>query len=583
MNNGFDNNENLNPEIQPTEEPKVEEVPEVEEAPEADEVSEVEEAPVKPKKKKKIWIPIVIIVAVVALLVVGGIIIYNTFFKTEPFRGDLFNENLLCVKKDGKWGYVNKNGKYVIKAKYDFAENFDESGLALVGKYDEEEGRNLCGYINKKGETVVKMKYYSTSGFYDCGLAAVMNEDGEWGVINKKGEEIIKPKYEDVEIYDDGVIVLTNSKGKSYIADKDGEAISDKYDSVVWYEEAKVAAVMDDDEVGIINAKGKEILELTDDYDGLGYFNKDGVGFYVEDSKIGIITKKGKEITDAEYDFMPCYNVDSYYGGFFNENNLAIFMDEDDEWGVINSKGKIVVKAGEYAEIYHMNDGYFIAYDEDEETGYVLDEKGKEVFSFEEDDGWLDGDFFMSGLALVEDEEGNYGYVNKKGDLVIDCDYFDAYDFSLGGIARVIEEEGDEFSFIDKKGKSVGKSYTYATDFYDDGYAIVVEADGGEINYSVINEKGRKVCSIECDDIMLPYGRTILGSSISYVLDSEDFDAKEFLINYYEENYDEDEFDFGYDYIEEYVQNMLKYMDEESIRNMIVSLIRGNSSYPYGY
>lgn len=56
----------------------------------------------------------------------------------------------------GKWGYIDKTGKYVIKPKFDFANDFVE-GLAYINvgcSFDEEIGENTggkWGYVDKKG------------------------------------------------------------------------------------------------------------------------------------------------------------------------------------------------------------------------------------------------------------------------------------------------------------------------------------------------------------------------------------------------------------------------------------------------
>lgn len=568
MSEQFDNNEmleNVTPENENAEEAAIN-TDAVDESPEAS----AEAAPEKPKKKAKLMLPILIAAAaiLVAVIIIIGVAIYNVFSKPDPDVQNLFNEKLLCVKDGDKWGYVNKRGKCVIKAKYDKAYNFTENGLARVGQYNEEDGVFYYGFINKKGDTVVKAKYMYATDFYECGLAAVVDEDGEWGVIDAKGELVVKCKYEKIFIYDSGVIIAETSKGKVFLVDKKGEDISEKYEKIDWYEEAEIGVVYDDDEVGIINAKGKEILELTDDYDAISNFNENGIGLYWEDDYYGIINSKGKVITKADYEYI--------FG--FNKNNLAVFVNEDDEYGILNSKGKVIVEAGKYGDIEQIEDGWFMAVDEDEETAYILNERGKEVFSFEEDGDWyMINDFADNGLAPVVDEDEYIGFINRKGKLVIDCDYYDANSFSSCGLARVIKEEGDEFTFINERGKVVGDSYVYATDYFDDGYAVVAEVDGSEIIYKIINEKGRVVCELDCDDVLLPTGKGVLSEAIKYVVECDDFDKKEFLFNYIEENMDEDDIGVGFDNVTEYAEFIIKYLDDDGIDRMIISIVNGDN------
>ena len=64
---------------------------------------------------------------------------------------DVFHEGLARVKKNGKYGYINKEGEEVIKCQYDDASNFHE-GLAAVKKNEKKY------YIDNLGnELVFKM------------------------------------------------------------------------------------------------------------------------------------------------------------------------------------------------------------------------------------------------------------------------------------------------------------------------------------------------------------------------------------------------------------------------------------------
>ena len=55
-----------------------------------------------------------------------------------------FDEGIVAVFKDGKWGYINTKGEQIIECKFDYADDFNE-GFAAVQKDDK------WGYINTKG------------------------------------------------------------------------------------------------------------------------------------------------------------------------------------------------------------------------------------------------------------------------------------------------------------------------------------------------------------------------------------------------------------------------------------------------
>ncbi len=90
---------------------------------------------------------------------------------------------------DGDSFYINRSGKNVFNKTFERAGYFDESGLAAVksdGKY---------GYINTKGEYVISPKYDYAERFYN-GFAKVV-DNGIMQVIDKKGNVVYQPKKAD--------------------------------------------------------------------------------------------------------------------------------------------------------------------------------------------------------------------------------------------------------------------------------------------------------------------------------------------------------------------------------------------------
>ena len=127
-----------------------------------------------------------------------------------------FKEGLARVEADGKYGYIDKEGKEVLSPKYVYAKDF-RGGLARVkadGKY---------GYIDKEGKEVISPKYegswyfgknterlmvsfgnrnvdkYEYEGEFSDGLIVVI-KDGKAGVINQEGEVIIPTIYDYIYI-----------------------------------------------------------------------------------------------------------------------------------------------------------------------------------------------------------------------------------------------------------------------------------------------------------------------------------------------------------------------------------------------
>ena len=84
--------------------------------------------------------------------------------------------------------------------------------------------------------------------------------------------------------------------------------------------------------------------------------------------------------------------------------------------------------------------------------------------------GNADSGFTAEGLAVVENDEGLYGYINQYGEIAIPCQYQAACAFQEG-VAAVQNQEG-WWGYIDTQGDVfLPFEYGGATPF-DGGYAV---------------------------------------------------------------------------------------------------------------
>src|SRR6266699_1363297 len=88
--------------------------------------------------------------------------------------------------RDGKAGYIDRDGKIIIEPKLDFFSNKDgefHDGLLLTNSFD---GR----FTNTFGKAAFEKRYYVTYDFSE-GLALVSEEwTGKWGYINTAGDSV---------------------------------------------------------------------------------------------------------------------------------------------------------------------------------------------------------------------------------------------------------------------------------------------------------------------------------------------------------------------------------------------------------
>ena len=118
------------------------------------------------------------------------------------------------VRKNGKWGFVSKDGKELI------APTFTALGDEFVGGFIITfNGSKGIGFVSQKGKEIVKSKYSSARDFHNGFAAVCLN--GKWGFVDEKGKEIVKPKYDSVENFK-GTEAVVTLKGKKLKIGTDG-------------------------------------------------------------------------------------------------------------------------------------------------------------------------------------------------------------------------------------------------------------------------------------------------------------------------------------------------------------------------
>ena len=95
---------------------------------------------------------------------------------------------------------------------------------------------------------------------------------------------------------------------------------------------------------------------------------------------------------------------------------------------------------------------------------------------------------FYEGFARVK-KDGKWGYINTKGEQIVECKFDYAYDF-YEGFARV--EKDGKYGYINTKGEQIVECKFDDVRYFIEGFAAV-EKDG---NYGYINTKGEQI--VEC-------------------------------------------------------------------------------------
>ena len=281
------------------------------------------------------------------------------------------------------------------------------------------------------------------------------------------------------------------------------------------------------------------------DYAKVRHFSQ-GHSAFQENGKWGFINTAGEVVVEPQYDECHDYHngyaavkVNGKWGYIDIKHNLVIapeFQDVEDfkndlaivirdgKWGVINKTGKS--PAGIiFDEIQEYRDGYALAYADG--IQYFLDDEGEirrlhKGFEFSG---------FSNGMAAVKNKKKNkWGFIDKKGRLVIDAKYDTVYSFSNNialvkhrGMFKYIKKSGGEqyiegitgqplefvngfakiklfngYSYIGSDFKRIPYTYREVSDFKSNGLAAVRLGDN---SLSYINSTGKEKFKMNYDMI----------------------------------------------------------------------------------
>ncbi len=193
-----------------------------------------------------------------------------------------FKEGVAEVSKDGKYGYINKQGKEIIPVQYDI-QHYDDILADLIDGYLYDQQHSVNGiitlnkgekqiyFLNKQGKEVIPLQYDSVKNSSKNLYQVIMN--GKLGFINKQGKEVIPIKYDETKQFKGGLAGV--GKGTR----KNGKFIGK------W---------------GFINKQGQEVIPLQ--YDSVSDFFREGLAYVKKDGKWGFANEQGKEILPTQYD-----------------------------------------------------------------------------------------------------------------------------------------------------------------------------------------------------------------------------------------------------------------------------------------
>ena len=296
-----------------------------------------------------------------------------------PFSQGLAIAGKRVPNTNGRWGFIDETGKYVIDAKFVMVKPFSE-GLAAVAFEQNENAYSSVGFIDQSGRIVIPPKFSADGlgerGFSE-GLAAVkVYKDGKakWGYTDKSGNVVIQPQF---------AIAGPFSQGRATVG------IAEPAWSI-------------DYKWGFIDTEGRWIAKPQ--YKSAAEFSE-GLAPVLMNDKVGFIDLRGQIAIEPRFDpdgAAPCVTFGRVAASRFSEGLAAVQLTKQEwgkEWGYIDQHGNWVIQPA-----------------------------------------FACAAPFSEGLALigVREDQGawRYGYIDKTGAIVIKPQFSQASSFE-GKLALV--------------------------------------------------------------------------------------------------------------------------------------------------
>ena len=335
-----------------------------------------------------------------------------------------FEEDVLKVEKDGKWGLINLSGNEIINPQYDNIETLKGIKNSLIV-----EKNALVGLVNNKGVKIldtVYTKIMALGNDYKEGFITI-DEEGKYGVSSFSGKQILENKYEKIDaIYSENYFVVREN-GKQKLLNSKGDVILDNgYDEIsqiatlgIIFKENNKFGLMDFERNILIEPKYQELKEI----------NKNIFMARIED-KSGIITEK--EETKIQFEF----NQVSY------DSKAGIYIAEDNSFisSIIDTDFNIKIK-GILSEL-NTEKGYMKLKIDGEYKYYNFKFEEKKI-----------SDILPNNTLLLSKKNGKYGFVDKKDEVIVDYIYDDATEQNEYGYVAV--KKDGKWGSLDQKGNVV--------------------------------------------------------------------------------------------------------------------------------
>lgn len=312
----------------------------------------------------------------------------------------------ILVVQNGKYGYIDHQGKIVIRPQFYWGVDFwqglaevyvcgrtvsvDKNGIfhprriALAGELSPKRVGEKVGFEDGVGQFKIPAIFDEALPFSE-GFAAVQ-VDNQWGFIDTTGQMVIRPRFAAAFYFREGVGTVDNEQG-TVLIDKSGNVISSGYNTIDFIADGR-APVLRVDKWGFLDLQGKVVIPI--EYDSMRPFSG-GLAPVQKDDKWGYIDRDGKIVIPFQFD-----EADSFASGL-----APVKLGEDS--GFIDKSGKFA---------FHLNFKSSLGF-------FGINSSGLDIADSDVAGYWTD--------------DGRFGYVNTSGKVIWEPTAGGPSDMVIGG------------------------------------------------------------------------------------------------------------------------------------------------------
>ncbi|MGW4687059.1 WG repeat-containing protein [Streptomyces sp. NPDC004244] len=261
------------------------------------------------------------------------------FQEAGPFR-----HGLAVVRTETGVGYADPTGAVVIGGAYRQAGTFGANGLGAVREAD---GR--CGYVDREGRLVIAARFDGARPFTPEGTAPAMIGE-EWGLIDATGEWVVEPCFRLFDAFDENGLAYVTGGG---IGDSFAGFVNPRGEVVVRrngeMDDALACGLLkvgNDVVRGFLDATGA--WAIADAYEWADRFDAGGaaVARALDPEAWGVLRADGSFTATPHRE--PLTDSDSWIVGFDDGHGLAPFLTDEGDVVHVGRDGRDVcrVEAG---------------------------------------------------------------------------------------------------------------------------------------------------------------------------------------------------------------------------------------------